>query len=131
MPIADTFSSIFYTRFFAKDPAARPLFKTDMASQRQKVIDMLALAVRGLDEPQTMVRELEALGQRHVTYHVEPQHYIHMNTAILETLADCLGENFTSGMRRSWIKALELLTTVMLKGSAGSIVESAKLSAQA
>ncbi len=118
MPIADTFTAMFYTRFFTENPTIRPLFKTDMASQRQKVIGMLALAVRGLDEPQTMLRKLDALGQRHVTYHVEPEHYIHMNAAILATLTDFLGENFTDVMRNGWVKALNLLTTIMLKGSA-------------
>jgi hemoglobin-like flavoprotein len=114
VPIADTFAFMFYDRFFAEEPEARPLFQSDMSTQRIKVMDMLALAVRSMEEPEAMIQELRGLGLRHVTYRVEPEHYITMNEAIVWALAESLGDQFTSSMRRAWEKTLARLAEVML-----------------
>jgi len=37
-PIADTASELFYTRLFELDPSVRPLFPTDIADQRRKLM---------------------------------------------------------------------------------------------
>ncbi len=113
-PMADTFAAMFYDRFFAAEPEARPLFKSDMAVQREKVIDMLALAVRNLNNPDTLRQELHALGGRHVDYRVQTHHYAIMNDAILGALADCLGEQFTTDMQAAWQHALDALTDTMV-----------------
>jgi hemoglobin-like flavoprotein len=125
MPMADTFAFMFYGRFFQEDPSTRSLFKNDMSTQREKVMDMLAIAVRGLDDPESMLEELQGLGLRHVTYHVEPEHYTTMNEAIIWALAECLGENFTGDMRAAWYKALDILTGIMLESAAAGPSSSA------
>ena len=114
LPLADTFVAMFYDRFFAAEPEARPLFTTDMQIQRMKVIDMLALAVHGLDDPDAIQEELSSLGHRHVDYRVEVHHYASMNDAILDALGDCLGEQFTPEIRAAWAKALDLVTQIMI-----------------
>jgi hemoglobin-like flavoprotein len=113
LPMADTFAAMFYDRFFTVEPEVRPLFKSEMAVQREKVIEMLALAVHNLDNPELMQRELHDLGSRHVGYRVETRHYAIMNEAILGALADCLGDQFTSEMQSAWENALDLLAKTM------------------
>ncbi len=114
LPIADTFAAMFYDRFFAEAPDARRLFSTDMSVQREKVIDMLALAVRSLDNPDALKSELTELGDRHVEYRVDTQYYEVMNQAILGALQDCLGERFTSEMVSAWEETLQFMTTKMI-----------------
>ena len=114
LPLADTFAMIFYDRFFTAVPDARPLFKSDMASQREKVIEMLALTVRGLDQPDSIVDDLSDLGRRHVTYRVKPEHYPVLNEAIVYALDECLGDQFTADMHVAWTTALNTMTEIML-----------------
>jgi hemoglobin-like flavoprotein len=116
LPMADTFAAMFYDRFFTAVPEARPLFKTEMALQRQKVMEMLSLTVHHLDDPESMQHELRELGGRHVNYHVEVRHYAVMNKAILGALADCLGEQFTPEMNAAWQSALDSLAESMIVG---------------
>jgi len=114
IPIADTFALMFYNRFFNKEKEARQLFQSDMSGQREKVMEMLALAVRSLDVPEEIIQELGALGLRHVTYRVQPGHYTSMNEAIIWALAESLGDQFTDSMRQAWEKALAAMTNIML-----------------
>jgi hemoglobin-like flavoprotein len=114
LPMADTFAAMFYDRFFTAEPAARPLFKSDMTVQREKVMEMLSLAVHNLDSSASLQQELHDLGGRHVGYRVETHHYEIMNQAILDALGDCLGEQFTDEMKLGWEKALVSLTETML-----------------
>lgn len=118
MPMADTFAFILYNRFFEMDPGARPLFKADMSGQRAKVMDMLALALRGLDEPEVIKEKLRKLGRQHVTYHVSPEQYDTMNEAIIFALGETLGDKFSDEMRRAWHTALNALTGIMLDAAA-------------
>lgn len=114
LPIADTFAAMFYDRFFAEAPDTRRLFSTDMSVQREKVVDMLALAVRSLDNPAALKNELTELGDRHIEYRVDAQYYDVMNQAIIGALQDCLGDRFTAEMVAAWEEALQLMTTKMI-----------------
>lgn len=114
LPMADTFAAMFYDRFFAAEPQTRPLFNPDMTVQREKVMEMLSLAVHNLDNPDPMKEELRDLGGRHVGYRVETRHYAIMNEAILGALADCLGDQFTPDIRSAWQNALDILAETMV-----------------
>jgi hemoglobin-like flavoprotein len=118
MPIADTAAFLFYERFFALDPPVRAMFSADMTARREKLIRSLALAVRHLDEPAEMVDLLREIGGWHAGYPVQPIHYHLMSRAIIETLADCLGERFTPDMRAAWEDALAGLSELMLRETA-------------
>lgn len=120
VPIADTVATMFYDRFFILEPEARPLFNVDMATQRQKLMDTLALAVRGLDDPDSIYQILRDLGQRHVDYRVKAEQYPKMNASIVWALQESLGSNFTDEMRVAWERALEMLTDIMITAEAAA-----------
>ena len=48
-PIADVAAALFYDRLFELDPSLRRLFHADMDEQGKKLMQMLTVAVRGLD----------------------------------------------------------------------------------
>lgn len=119
LPMADTFAAMFYDRFFAQEPEARSLFATDMTAQREKVMDMLSLAVRSLNEPTAIQQELHELGDRHIEYRVDMRYYTVMNEAILAALQDCLGTRFTADMHLAWEHALIYLAEKMQAAYSG------------
>ncbi len=118
LPIADTAAFLFYERFFALDPAVRPLFDADLAGQRQWLIQSLSLAVWQLEDPEKIVHLLRSAGGWRPDYPLQPIHYHLMSRAIVETLADCLGERFTADMHAAWEDALAGLTSLMLQETA-------------
>jgi hypothetical protein len=49
VPIAETAADLFYRRLFELRPECRVLFPSDLSSQKQKLVKMLAFVVEALD----------------------------------------------------------------------------------
>jgi hemoglobin-like flavoprotein len=101
-PIADAAAALFYNRLFELDPTLRPLFKGDMKEQGRKLMDMITLAVKGLDRPEALLPALAALGRRHAGYGVSKHDYETVGEAFLWTLEQGLGPGFTPDVREAW-----------------------------
>ncbi|HEY9433168.1 MAG TPA: globin family protein [Blastocatellia bacterium] len=101
-PIADVAAALFYRRLFELDPTLQPLFKGDMNEQGRKLMEMLRLAVKGLDRPETLKPVLAALGRRHADYGVNKHDYETVGEALLWTLEQGLGPGFTPDVREAW-----------------------------
>ena len=117
-PIADTAAALFYGRLFELDPSLRPLFPADLREQGRKLMSMLTLAVRGLDRPDQLIPAVQGLGRRHVGYSVKPEHYQVVGSALLWTLKEGLGEDFTPEVKDAWIAVYTLLATTMQAAAA-------------
>lgn len=113
VPIADTAAQLFYSRLFELDPALRPMFRGDMREQGQKLMQMLTVAVRGLDRLDAIVPAVQALGRRHVAYGVRPKDFDTVASALLWTLEQGLGDAFTPAVRDAWTAVYGLLAGVM------------------
>src|SRR5919198_3723721 len=83
VPIADTAAELFYARLFELDPSLRSMFHGDMQEQGRNLMQMLTVAVRGLDRLDTLVPAVRALGRRHVAYGVQPRHFETVGAALL------------------------------------------------
>ncbi|HXI81553.1 MAG TPA: globin family protein [Verrucomicrobiae bacterium] len=129
-PIADVAASIFYDRLFALDPEVRRLFAaTDMAAQRKNLMQTLTVVVRGIDRLENLVPAVEALGRRHTTYGVNPEHFETVGVALIDTLRIGLGELFDTETQEAWTAAYTILATVMI--GAGKAAEAAAAEAAA
>lgn len=113
VPIAARAADLFYTRLFELDPELRPLFKSDMTEQKKKLMQMLAAAVKGLDDLDALVPVVEDLGVRHNEYGVQDSHYDTVGGALLWTLEQGLGDAFTVPTREAWIEVYGILSTTM------------------
>jgi hemoglobin-like flavoprotein len=115
-PIAETAAALFYDRLFQLDPTLRGLFHGDMREQGQKLMQMIAIAVRGLDNLAQLVPAVEALGRRHARYGIKPQDFSAVGEALLWTLERGLGHAFTSEVRDAWAAVYTVLAETMLEG---------------
>jgi hemoglobin-like flavoprotein len=114
VPIADTAATLFYDRLFEIDPSVRPLFRsTDMPEQRKKLMQMIGVAVSGLDRVEETLAAVAELGKRHGTYGVTDEHYDSVGAALLWTLEKGLGEQFTPDVRAAWATVYGLLASTM------------------
>ncbi|MEM7116054.1 MAG: globin family protein [Chloroflexota bacterium] len=112
-PISDVAADLFYGRLFELDPTLRPFFSDDLSEQKKKLMTALAFVVAGLNRPDFILPVVRELGQRHVGYGVQPQHYHTVGAALLWTLSQGLGKAYTPEVEIAWAAAYGLLSSVM------------------
>lgn len=117
-PIADKAAELFYQRLFELSPSLRPLFKGDMKEQERKLMATLALAVEGLRQPEKIISPVQKLGRNHAGYGVKDEYYDIVGEALLWTLAQGLGEEFTPPVRKAWEEAYKFLSEIMKDAAA-------------
>jgi hemoglobin-like flavoprotein len=113
-PIADDAAALFYSKLFELDPSLKSMFKTDMADQRKKLMQILGVAVSSLNNLAAIVPAVQDLGRRHVKYGVRPQHYNTVAEAILWMLEQTLGATFTPAIKQSWTEVYTVLADTMI-----------------
>ena len=111
--------ALFYERLFADNPDLRPLFKHDMRIQGVKLMTMLAMVVYNLHEPGQVLPAVRDLGVRHVGYGVKLADYDALKMALLWTLEQALGDDFTPAVRDAWTVCYDELAGEM-KAAAGA-----------
>jgi nitric oxide dioxygenase len=116
--IPEVAGALFYERLFATNPIFRPLFKNDMRIQGVKLMTMLAMVVYNLPEPGQILPTFRDLAVRHVDYGVKLADYDAMREALLWTLEQALGEDFTPNAREAWTICYDELAAEM-KAAAG------------
>jgi nitric oxide dioxygenase len=121
VPIAGVAADLFYDRLFYLAPSLRRMFPTDMRDQKRKLMVMIATAVQGLHDLNTLVPQVKALGARHGGYGVEPEHYEIVGKALLWTLESGLGNAFTPEVRQAWTRVYALLAATMQDGARDAV----------
>lgn len=117
-PIAPQAAALFYSKLFEADPSIAPLFKGDMVAQGHKLMQMIALAVARLDQPEVLVPALQKLGARHAGYGVRDAHYATVGAALIETLRQGLGVAFTPEVEEAWGEVYGVLAGTMKEAAA-------------
>lgn len=130
VPIADTAADLFYRRLFELRPEYATLFTGDLATQKKKLVQMLAFIVKSLDWPESawkdpvsaeedLVFVVLALGRRHTDlYRVPAESYAVVGEALLWTLDYGLGKSFDAAARSAWLHVYQLVSTTMRMGAA-------------
>lgn len=118
-PISEQAAEIFYKRLFEYDPALKPLFKSGIKAQGKMLMSALTMSVDSLSNLNALIPELEKLAQRHVKYGVKPEDYSPVGNALLYTLKQGLGDDFTPEVRKAWVDTFRLMATVMKKHAYG------------
>jgi hemoglobin-like flavoprotein len=116
-PIAAEAAALFYAHLFKADPSLKSLFKSDMKRQGEQLMNMIAAAVQILDRPPTLMPVLRSLGARHLNYGVRDEHYASVGTALIQTLQDGLGAQFTPEVRAAWIAMYRVVSHTMMQAA--------------
>lgn len=117
-PISDQAAALFYKRLFELDPSLRPMFTSDLDEQGKKLMQMLAAAVNGLDDLDSLVPVVQDLGRRHVAYGVKDEHYDTVAAALIWTLEQGLGDDFTAETSEAWVTVYGILAGTMKDAAA-------------
>lgn len=114
-PISDQAAELFYGKLFELDPSLKSLFKGDMKEQGKKLMATLNLAVMSLTKLDTILSAVKELGRKHVQYGVPDQSYATVGQALLWTLDQGLGDEFTDEVKAAWTETYATISNVMLE----------------
>lgn len=117
MPIKETAAELFYNRLFDQYPEVKPYFKGDMKEQGKKLMMMINTAVGGLDNLESLIEPVKALGKKHVGYGVTKEDYDKVGASLLWTLEQGLKDSFTPEVKEAWTVTYTTLADVMIEGS--------------
>lgn len=107
-------AALFYGRLFEAAPGVKPLFTADMKLQGIKLMKMIGIAVNNMHQIEKIIPALESLGQQHISYGAEPEHYPVVGGVLLGTLETALGDAFTDEVRDAWARTYDIVAEVML-----------------
>jgi hemoglobin-like flavoprotein len=114
VPIAATAADLFYGRLFEIAPEVRAMFPDDMTDQKKKLMTMLGVAVGALTRLDQLLPAVKALGQRHAAYNVRAEHFAPVGAALLWTLEQGLGDEFTPEVKEAWTAIYAVLSSLMI-----------------
>ena len=121
-PVGDVAASLFFGCLFEFEPDLEALFAGDAEEQGRKLMQMVELAVEGLDRLHELVPTLLALGSRLAAHGVTERDYISARRALLWTLDRVLGAAFTPEVRESWATVYNLLADTMKAGARSAVL---------
>lgn len=114
VPISEQAAALFYGHMFETHPEVRPLFPESLDEQGKKLMQMITVAVNGLNNLEAIVPAVQELGKRHVAYKVEEAHYAVVGENLIWTLEQGLGDAFTPDVKDAWTTVYGVLSTTMI-----------------
>lgn len=108
---------LFYDDLFGKHPELRPLFRTDLRDQARKLVALITFSVNKLNDFDSVVSDIEALGLRHNSYGVKPEHYEMVGESLMQMLEKGMGEKWNIDLAYAWEKLYKYLSEVMINAS--------------
>ena len=118
-PNSDKAAELFYGKLFELNPQLKHLFKGDITEQGKKLMSTISLAVSSLERLEELMPALTKLGAKHaVEYNVPDESYETVGGALLWTLEQGLGDEFTEPTKEAWTLTYQTLSSVMLQAAA-------------
>lgn len=115
-------AQLFYDRLFEISPEFKPMFKNNIKEQGMKLIQMLSVVVMSLDKLDTLLPGIQAMGKRHVTYGVKKEDYTKVGEALLWTLEQFLGEDWTPEIKEAWVEVYALMSNAATSNAYSNII---------
>ena len=117
--LADQTATVFYGTLFRMDPSTKPLFVGDLSLQGRKLTQTLSFIVDHLDDEAVLLKAARDLAIRHVDYGVTPEQYASVGAALIDTLTQLLGPEFTADDRAAWARVYGGLAEHMTQSAYG------------
>ncbi len=109
-------TEIFYDRLFAEAPQARAMFSDDISAQARKLSQMIEIIVYALVRPEQLALGLRSLGERHLAYGVERQHYALVRGPLLAAIGEVLGADYDAETQAAWEFLVDTILDLMQQG---------------
>lgn len=113
-------SMSFYEALFRRAPELRPMFRDDLAGQGMKFMTTLGTIIGAIEDPEALGHRFAELGRGHALIGVKAAHFAPMGEALIETLREEMGADFTAEIEAAWRAAYdELAARIVRRGGIG------------
>src|SRR3954454_24165459 len=103
----------FYSHLFLSHPETRALFPLSMARQRDRLFQALGDVVHYVDDLDSLVPILQALGRDHRKFGTVAEHYPAVGASLLATLKH-FDDDWNEALEQDWTAAYQLVAQVMI-----------------
>ncbi len=103
----------FYEILFSRYPELAPLFGRDRGVQAKMLASAIAAVLDHLEDAPWLESTLGELGRRHVGYGVTAKMYDQVGDALLATLAEVAGDDWTPDVAAQWTLAYGAIAGLM------------------
>lgn len=111
----DTFPARFYEILLGRHPELAPMFhRNSRGAQGKMFAQKLVALVDHLGDPGWLARELGALAASHAGYGVTAEMYPWVGDALVATLGEACGPDWTAAAERAWRDAYADLARAIL-----------------
>jgi hemoglobin-like flavoprotein len=115
----DTFPARFYELLFEAHPEVKALFRANSpGAQRKMFAQKLVALVDHMEDPTWLDRELGSLVVSHARYGVTPEMYPWVGEALVATLREACGDEWSSAAEATWVEAYGRLMHAVLAAAA-------------
>jgi hemoglobin-like flavoprotein len=113
IPQSDEMAKSLYAHLFAKIPEARGMFRGPMEAQRDKLVQMLALMVDALDQPEAFAEACRVSGARHHGYGARPEHYGPLGESLIAALRETCLPPLSAEEEALWVRLYDRVAQLM------------------
>lgn len=111
----DTFPARFYELLFASHPSVRTLFHRNSTGAQYKMFaQKLVAIVDHIEDAGWLARELGKLAEVHRAYGVTDEMYPWVGEALVATLREACGDEWSDAAESSWREAYDALQAAIL-----------------
>jgi hemoglobin-like flavoprotein len=113
LPTKNTAAQLFCEKLLETDPSLRGLLRGDMRQHGVKLVQVIDAAVNALSRLERIRPLIQELGRRYAAYGVKHHHYRTVGVALLWTLDQLLGAEFTPTVEDAWVAVYGALARTM------------------
>ncbi|MCA9588457.1 MAG: hypothetical protein KC657_24235 [Myxococcales bacterium] len=114
-----TFGSAFFERLFTAHPHLRARFVQNSSGAQQKMFaQKLCAVVDGIEDPDVLVREAQAIARTHRGYGATLEMYTWVGDALVETLRVLAADAWSDEAEVAWRAAYDALVRAISEASA-------------
>ena len=114
----DAFGRRFYDHLFEAHPEARAMFKRNSEGAQQKMFaQKLCAIVDSIADDTAFLAEARVIARTHKDYGVRPEMYSWVGAALIQTLREAAGSEWSIEAERAWRESYETLAKTVLASS--------------
>jgi hemoglobin-like flavoprotein len=108
------FYNCFFENVYNRMPVAKEKFQGNMNKQGQMLAAILKFLVKAIGHEPEFTTSLQYLAMLHNALGITTQMYSLMGIILVDTVAKCLGSEFTDEIRHAWITTYSAMMNVMI-----------------
>jgi nitric oxide dioxygenase len=111
----DAFPKRFYDVLFSRHPEVIPMFhRNSPGAQRKMFAQKVTMIVDHFEDPDWLARELREVALTHQKYGVRPEMYAWVGDALIDTVREACGAEWSDVSERAWREAYDRIVSSIL-----------------